>query len=75
MVLAMETLTLNSRTAANIRAELARRQMTHDQLAEALGLARNAVTAMVNGQTNITLSRLEVIAAVLNLEPSKLLDD
>jgi transcriptional regulator with XRE-family HTH domain len=71
----MQTLTLNDRTAANIRAELARRQMTHDEVAKRLGLARNAVTAMLNGQTNITLSRLEVIADLLELEPSKLLND
>lgn len=71
----MQTLTLTSRTAANIRGELAKRGVTHDQLAEHLGLARNAVTAMLSGQVNITLARLETVADFLQLEPSKLLND
>lgn len=71
----MQTLTLTSRVAANIRGQLARRDMTHEEFAERLGLTRNAVTAMLSGRHNITLSRLEVIANLLELEPSKLLND
>lgn len=71
----METLTLNSRCAANIRAEMARRNMSQGDLAEVLGVARTAVQAMLADQTNITLSRLEVIAASFGVEPAKLLND
>lgn len=71
----METLTLNSRCAANIRAEMARRNMSQGDLAEVLGVARTAVQAMLADQTNITLSRLEVIAATFGVDPTKLLND
>jgi transcriptional regulator with XRE-family HTH domain len=67
--------TLNSRTAANIRAELARRRITQEEFAELLGMGRTSVTAMLLGQTAITLPKLERIAEVLELEPSKLLND
>lgn len=71
----MQTLTLTSRVAANIRGELAKRDVTHEEFAADLGLTRNAVSAMLSGRHNITLSRLEVIADLLKIEPSKLLDD
>lgn len=71
----METLQLNSRAAANLRAELARRQIKQEEFAQSIGMSRPTLTAILNGQTNITLSRLEVIAAALDLEPSKLLND
>jgi transcriptional regulator with XRE-family HTH domain len=67
--------TLNSRTAANIRAELARRRITQEEFAERLGMGRTSVTAMLLGQTAITLPKLERIAELLEMEPSKLLND
>jgi len=67
--------TLNSRTAANIRAELARRRITQEEFAERIGMGRTSVTAMLAGQTAITLPKLERIADVLEVEPSKLLND
>lgn len=67
--------TLNGRAAANIRARLGALRMTHEQLAEAAGMSRGAVTAIVNEQTKITLDRLELIATALDVEPSKLLND
>jgi len=67
--------TLNGRTAANIRAELARRRITQEEFAERIGMGRTSVTAMLLGQTAITLPKLERIAAVLEVEPSKLLND
>lgn len=71
----MQTLTLTSRVAANIRGEIAKRDITHEEFAEKLGLTRNAVSAMLSGRHNITLSRLEVISDLLEIEPSKLLND
>ena len=65
--------TLNSRTAANIRAELARRRITQEEFAATLGIGRTAVTAMLNGQTAITLDKLELVAAALGMDPRDLL--
>lgn len=67
--------TLNGRAAANIRAELARRQMTQEQLADQIGMGRTAVTAMLANQTGITLTKLERIAGLFGIEPAKLLND
>lgn len=67
--------TLNGRAAANIRAELARRRITQEEFAERIGMGRTAVTAMLAGQTAITLPKLERIADALDVEPSKLLND
>lgn len=69
------TNTLNERAAANIRAELARRRITQEQFAEQVGMGRTAFVALVAGRTSITLPKLERIASVLELEPSKLLND
>lgn len=71
----METDTLNDRVAANIRAELARRKITQEQFAESIGMGRTAFTALVAGRTAINLRKLERIATVLKVEPSKLLSD
>lgn len=67
--------TLNGRTAANIRAELARRRITQEEFAERIGMGRTSVTAMLLGQTAITLPKLQRIAEYLEVEPSKLLND
>ena len=67
--------TLNGRAAANIRAVLAVRRMTHEELAVKAGLSRGVVTAMLSGGSNITLRKLELMAGALDVEPSKLLND
>lgn len=67
--------TLNGRVAANLRAQLAARQMRHEDLAVKAGLSRGAVTAMLSGGSNITLRKLELMADALEIEPAKLLDD
>jgi DNA-binding Xre family transcriptional regulator len=66
--------TLNGRAAANIRAQLAARRMTHEKLAEAAGISRGAVTAMLSEKTEIRLRQLELIAAALEVDPSTLLN-
>lgn len=70
----MET-TLNDRAAGNIRAELARRKITQEQFARRVGCSRTVLTALLGGQTQITLPRLEAIAAALEVPPAKLLAD
>lgn len=67
--------TLNSRAAANIRAELARRRITQEEFAERVGLGRSTLTQTLTGETRITLDRLELIATALDVEPAKLLND
>ena len=65
--------TLNSRTAANIRAELAARRMTHAQLAERSGLSRAQVSALLREETKITLDHVDLIAEGLGLGRVELL--
>lgn len=65
--------TLNALVAANIRAELARRRIRHEDLAEGLNLTRPAVSRLVNGQTDLTLSKVEKIARYFDVDPHSLL--
>lgn len=67
--------TLNGRAAANIRAQLGARRMTHAELAERAGMSRAVVTALLNETTKMTLVSLELIAGALDIEPAKLLND
>lgn len=73
-VLAM-TDTLNGRAAANIRAELARRRLTQEDVASRAGMPRTVLTELLAERTRITLDKLEALAAVLEVEPAKLLND
>lgn len=67
--------TLNGRAAANIRAEMARRRINQETLAAGAGLSRPALSELLSEKTQITLAKLEAIAGVLEVEPSKLLND
>lgn len=67
--------TLNGRVAANIRAEIAKRRLRQDDVATALDWPRSVLSELLNERTQITLTKLEKIAAVLDVEPSKLLND
>jgi transcriptional regulator with XRE-family HTH domain len=67
--------TLNGRAAANLRASLAARRMTHEDLALKAGLSRGQVTSMLSGRSPINLLKLELMAGALDVEPSKLLND
>lgn len=62
--------TLNSRVAANIRAELARRDVPKAEFAEALQWPRSVLGDMLAGRTKITLDKLEQIADLLELAPT-----
>ena len=74
MVLAM-TDTLNGRAAANLRGEIVRRGLTQEQFADRAGLSRNTLGNLLAGRTTIDLDRLERFAEILDVEPSKLLND
>lgn len=69
----METLVLNDRARRNIRAELARREITQEQFADLVGMGRTAAIALLAGRTNITLSRLETVARALRIPATDLL--
>lgn len=67
--------TLNGRAAANIRAEIARRRLRQEDMATALEWPRTVLSELLNERTQITLTKLEQIAGVLDVDPSKLLND
>jgi transcriptional regulator with XRE-family HTH domain len=67
--------TLNGRVAANIRAEMARRQINQETLAAATGLSRPALSDLLLNKTQITLTKLDAIAHALEVEPAKLIND
>lgn len=65
---------LNERAVSNIRAEMGRRRLTQVELADRLKWGRTALTELLNGNVQMTLIKLEQIADVLQVEPSKLLN-
>ena len=67
--------TLNSRAAANLKAQIVRRDYTQEEFAEKAGLSRNTLGNLIAGRTVIDLDRLELFARLLEIEPSKLLND
>lgn len=67
--------TLSGRVAANLRGELARRNLTHEEFAAKVGISRQAITNRVLGRTPISLDELATYAALLEIEPAKLLND
>lgn len=67
--------TLNAHVAANIRAEVARRKLRQEDVAEGLRMTRASVSALLNGQTALTLGKVQQVAEFLGVEPSKLLND
>lgn len=85
MVLGMTTTTLSGRVAANLRGELARRNLTHEEFADKVtaadrppgvpALSRQSVTNRCLGRTPISLDELALYAGLLEIEPSKLLTD
>jgi transcriptional regulator with XRE-family HTH domain len=67
--------TLSGRAATNLKAEIIRRGMTQEEFAEKAGISRITMSRILNGHTDMDLTRLEKFAAVLGVEPSKLLND
>lgn len=67
--------TLNSRVAGNIRAELARKGYTHEQVAKTFDVSRQAIGNRLDGTTRLTLDDVEKFAGALEIDPIKLLTD
>lgn len=59
--------------AGEVRAELARKKMTFTDLAEVLGVTKQAVSARVNGHQSFRVEELVAIAAALGVEPAQFL--
>lgn len=69
----MTATTLSGRVAANIRAELARKSFTQEQLATHLGVSRSSLNQRLGGRTALDLDEIEKIAKALGIEPARLL--
>jgi transcriptional regulator with XRE-family HTH domain len=64
---------LSDYVAAEIRAMIARKRTSGRGLAERLGVSRSWVSYRLTGNTEITLTDLERIAAALNVQVAELL--
>lgn len=60
--------------AANLRAEMGRRQISQAALAEAIGIAQPSVSKRLHGHVPWTLSELTRVAEFLDLPLSTLLE-
>lgn len=72
--------TLSGLVAANLRGELARQNITHEEFADMITvrgstISRQAVTNRCLGRTPLTLDELALYADLLKIEPAKLLND
>lgn len=65
--------TSSSHAAGAIRAELARRRLSHSDLAKALGWSTTAVHRRLSGTTAIDIDELTAIAGFLEVPVSNLL--
>ena len=59
---------------SNVRAELARRNLTQKDLARHLELSNATISDIMSGRAGLTVGRLSLIAAFLELEPASLLE-
>lgn len=66
-------LTRTAAVGANVRAELARRSLTQDDLARHLGLPQPAVSRRIRGVTAWTVDELVAAAEFFAVEPVVLL--
>jgi len=64
---------LHQRVAANVRAEMARLGVTQTQLAEALHITQQSVSAKRSGKTPFTVNELDIIAPMLQMTVAELI--
>jgi transcriptional regulator with XRE-family HTH domain len=64
---------LSRQVSTEIRAWMARRGLTQQDVALALGISRQAVSARLNGQTQWTLDDLAAVAEALGVSVTTLL--
>lgn len=63
-----------SHPAANVRAELARRRISSQQLAEAIGMGRESMARRLREQTDFKISELSAVANYLGIPVTELLN-
>ena len=64
-----------TRTADNVRAEMARRGVRQTTLAACLGLSQAAVSRRVTGGTEFSVAELLTVAGLLGVSPASLLGE
>lgn len=60
--------------AANVRAEMARRQVTQRQIADTIGKSQAAVSSRMTGESHFRIHELQQIAAFLEVPIGKLIE-
>lgn len=66
-------MTTDARLAANVRAEMARRRVPQQTVAQRLGVSQSAVSRRVAGHTPFTVAELVQVADLLDLTLSDLI--
>lgn len=61
--------------SANIRAEMARRDVSQSSIAELLGVSPGQVSARIQGRVTWRLPEVQAIAAYLKIPVATLIDD
>lgn len=59
-------------TAAAVRAEMARRRVRQQDLADALGISQQAMSNRLNGITPLSANEIHIIAGTLGCHPERL---
>ena len=65
---------LRAAIAAELRAVVARSDLTQEQVAEAAGLSRATVNRLLKGQRSVDSEQLIAIATALGFDPGEVLD-
>ena len=63
------------RVAASVRAEVARRKVTQQQLADLLGIHQMSVSRRLNGHTEFTASEIALVADFLGVPVATLIGE
>lgn len=71
----MEQQPLAKRLTANVRAELARRKISHRDAAAALGMTQSAASRRMRGDVEFSLTEVEQLAGLLEIPVGELLGE
>lgn len=66
---------MQTTTAANVRAEMARRRVSQAALAAHLGISQTAMSRRLTSQTDLTVGELYAVAEFLQMPVTALLGD
>ena len=62
-------------TAAAVRAEMARRRVRQQDLADALGISQQAMSNRLSGITPLSANEIQIIADTLGCHPERLIHE